>query len=610
MLRRRPWFYRTLVALAVLGLVVPTAAASGPGHSKGPDVLRRHQESATARGAPSPLILNNFELLGRANLGGGVPNGDVFFYDHGGSVGKYAYVGTWSAQCTGHGAKIIDVNDPTKPRWVGFVGARKGSSNEDVVVVRIGDRDVLGIGVQQCGRGGSNGLALFDVTDPRKPTELSFLPVGAQGVHELDLVVRPDGTALALLAIPFSEFFSLFDPGTDERGLLIADITDPTNPSVVGGWTVNGAGLDIPGASPEIVAPFHGLGHFPFTFAHSARAADEGRTAYVSYWDAGVIKLDISDPANPTFVGRTVFNVRDDGDAHSMTPYDVNGTRYILQNDEDYEFWATSAVVTSTASWTDEFHGIQQPWAAPLHHLDTVTGEVHDAVVGCDAADYADAAGKIALADTVDPEYDDEPPCLLGQQAMLAAAAGAAAFVPNLLPPDTAYPFWGEPVDPAVLGDMPVVMISDIAGLADSIRGAGATVSMPLVGNEELWGFLRVFQEDASESWTEVGRFVGPADTVAPGSWSIHNTEVLGNRAYSSWYSAGIIALDLTVPTSPEMVGQFVPRTSARHANSLGVGPAEVWGVAIDPETGIIYVSEMRTGLWIVRPTGDAAVSD
>jgi hypothetical protein len=29
--------------------------------------------------------------------------------------------------------------------------------------------------------------------------------------------------------------------------------------------------------------------------------------------------------------------------------------------------------------------------------------------------------------------------------------------------------------------------------------------------------------------------------------------------------------------------------------------------VAIDPETGLVYASDMRTGLWIVQPTGDAA---
>lgn len=95
-----------------------------------------------------------------------------------------------------------------------------------------------------------------------------------------------------------------------------------------------------------------------------------------------------------------------------------------------------------------------------------------------------------------------------------------------------------------------------------------------------------------------------------PGSWSVHNTEVHGDCAYSAWYSNGIIAMDLTNPAQPTLVGQFVPVTSKRHANSLGTGTAEMWGVAIDPETGIVYASDMRTGLWIIQPTGPAASTE
>jgi hypothetical protein len=32
-------------------------------------------------------------------------------------------------------------------------------------------------------------------------------------------------------------------------------------------------------------------------------------------------------------------------------------------------------------------------------------------------------------------------------------------------------------------------------------------------------------------------------------------------------------------------------------------------GVAIDRETGIVYASDVRSGLWIMRPTGAAAAS-
>ena len=34
---------------------------------------------------------------------------------------------------------------------------------------------------------------------------------------------------------------------------------------------------------------------------------------------------------------------------------------------------------------------------------------------------------------------------------------------------------------------------------------------------------------------------------------------MLGNRAYSAWYSNGIVAVAVSNPTAPTRVGQFVP---------------------------------------------------
>jgi hypothetical protein len=84
-------------------------------------------------------------------------------------------------------------------------------------------------------------------------------------------------------------------------------------------------------------------------------------------------------------------------------------------------------------------------------------------------------------------------------------------------------------------------------------------------------------------------------------------SEVRGARAYSSWFSHGIVALDVSDPKRPQKVGQFVPDTSKRYSAGLGVGPTEFWGVAVDPETGHIYGSDMRSGLWILKPTERAA---
>jgi len=607
-----------LFVIALLALTAVPVSASDPDQqlSKGGEG-RDHLQPHVASGRAGVALSQNFEVVGHTNLGGGVPNGDVFVYDHGGSVGTFAYVGTWSAQCTGQGAKIIDVNEPSAPRWVGYVGARKDSSNEDAVVVRIGDLDVLGIGVQACGPRGSAGLALFDVTDPRNPIELSFLPTVSGGVHELDMVVRDDGMALALLAVPFAEFTFDEDGNLTPRGeFQIADISDPENPELVGEWRLYEQGLTMHDESHEITSIFQGEGLFPIMFGHSARAADGGYTAYVSHWDAGVVKVDITDPSAPVTIGHTVYPVASDGDAHSMTPYDVGGSRFILQNDEDFDPFHTTAVATSSATGSREFVAIQEFWA-PTLLADTgpISGTVHDAGDGCDAGDYAGAAGDIVLADGVDPFYSPAP-CAIGDQAVLAADAGATAFVSNLLSIDDAYGYGPDTgADLSVLSGMPVLQISDIDGLAAEIRAAGGAVTLSFEPSAPGWGFLRVFQEGPSENWEEVSRFEGPAVNAdgspffPPGAWSIHNTEVLGDRAYSAWYSAGIIALDVSDPTTPELVGQFVPKASKRSANFLGPGPTLVWGVAIDPETGLIYASDMRSGLWIVRPTGDAAAA-
>jgi hypothetical protein len=572
---------------------------------------------------PSPLVADNFTVLGHSNLGGGVPNGDVWFYNHGGSVGKFAYVGTWSAQCTGQGAKIIDVNNPRQPKWEGYVGARKGSSNEDVVVRRIGGRDVLGIGVQFCGRGGSDGLALFDVTDPRNPRTLSFFPT-PHGVHELDMVVRPSGQALALLATPFTEFSDTYF-GTDFGGeFRIVDITDPTDPQPLSDWgIIEDSNLQIQGGNDEVSSSFQGLpGFFAAHYAHSVRAADNGMTAYVSYWDGGILKFNIANPSAPVYLGRTIYPRGSSGDGHSMTPYDVGTTRYILQNDEDFQT-LPDVLVTNSAGGVNPVEGFQQPWAPRQLTAggQTVSGTIHDAGDGCQASDYAGAAGKLALADSIDPFYVGiipdwpVPPCTIGQQTILAGNAGATAFISNLISPDDAYAYSpGVGARALARVSVYVIQIADIDDVADAIRATPGADTMTITAEQPSWGYIRVFRETAGNEWQQVGRFTdaphafGEHPTPA-GSWSVHNTEVRGNRGYSAWYSNGIVAIDLSNPVSPTRVGQFVPKASARHANSLGVGPAEMWGVAIDPATGIIYASDMRTGLWIVQPTGPAASS-
>lgn len=621
-------------AAAVLILVSSTVAgaSASPGH--GDPGLKGPTESVhvPTAGPPSSLVANNFTVLGHSNLGGGSPHGDVYFFDHEDAVGKHAYVGTWSSPCSGVGAKIVDVNDPAKPKLVSYVGGRTGVSNEDLAVQRIGEVDVLAIGVQPCkGQGGTGGLALFDVTNPAKPQELSFMPFPF-GVHELDLVVRDDGLALALLAVPFTEFENVYFGGDLGGEFKIVDVSVPTAPKPLADWgVIANSSLPIVAGNDEVTSSFQGVGDYAAYYAHSARAADGGNTAYVSYWDGGILKFDITDPETPELLGRTVYPINADGDGHSLTPYDAGGTRYVLQNDEDGAAWSPP-VVTSSATGATEYAGIEEPWMPTLlTERGALTGQVFDAGDGCQAGDFAGAAGKIALVDVMDPFYVGildgwTTPCTIGSQTLRAIRAGATAMLSNLVSPDDAWPFFrgGSRTLRAIqqeAGDFVVVQVSDIDELADGIRAglSGGPVTVSLTPSTPSHGYLRVFAESAAtdadgdgvQEYAEVGHFRDAPnvyDTLNPpaGSWTIHNTEVNGARAYSSWFSNGIVALDLTNPAAPAMVGQFVPPTSSRYAGSLGPGPAEAWGVAIDPETGLIYASDMRTGLWIVEPTGPA----
>jgi len=635
-----------VVVVGLMMALVGDVAASPEGVLRRAKGLKHHRERLLLErlGPPSPVTspatqersfvptvgkADNFKVLDHVSLGGVAPEADVELFDHRGSTGEHAYVGTWSPGCTGRGVKIVDVSRPKRSELVAVARLKRDEvSYEDPVVKRVGKRDVLAVGVQGCGRfSHGGGLALFDVTHPKRPEKLSYLPVpGFIGVHELDLARRPGGRVIALLAVPFSSH------GGDFR---IVNITYPKHPKTLAAWDiVSDSSLEITAGDRELTNRGQGIGYFNAYFAHSARAAEHGSTAYVSYWDAGVLKFDISRLRQPELIGQTTFHGDDDGDAHSMTPYNNGGERYILQNDEDVEPLSPPRV-TSSATGTRRYPAIETlDLPTPvLNRTGPVSGLFHDAGVGCSPEDFEGAGGRTVAFEFENPFGRKDPPCGLGRQLVFAARAGARAVLINSFRPYRADAFFfffccrGRVLDElAEKGkDMPVVMVSDIDGLVDSIRATPdpRSVRVNLAPTTPAVGFLRVFAEstaadtngDGVPEYQQVGQFAGLPHVrkelrTPNGVWSIHNTEVMGDRAYSSWYSHGIVALDMSDPTDPSKVGQFVPPTDDERRKTLGRGPALTWGLALDRQSGLIYVSDVRTGLWIIKPTGPAAPSD
>ena len=592
------------LVFALVSLQIASLPDAALGHPEGPgthDQKGELQAPAELR-TPFPAVLNDFTVVGHESFGKVDTNGDVWLHE------DTAYVGTWRNPCTGDGVKVVDVSTPSDPVSLGRVGNRNGTSAEDVVVRSVSTAsftgDLLAVGIQRCGSANALdtqqfGVEFWNVTDPSHPTQLSELGVrtGNGGVHELDLFQR-GGSVYALLASPFREW-----TGAGRGDVVIVDATDPSHPVRVGQW-----GARLEGLSD---GRYDGRGSFGSRFGHSVRASADGMKAFVSYWDLGIVTLDISDPTDPTILDRTRYAAFDDGDGHSMTSYEAAGTELILQNDEDFDPRSPAKVVIGSGPSFGV--GVEAPYGKPLwkmrHHR--VGGVVYrPRKEGCSFGDYPHplrVRGKIVVVKTYmtffDPEPHPDPHCTMASQASIAWDLGAAAVLHDVVAKNMSPQSWDSSER------LPIPIVFTRHAVADRILSAGRA---KLRGTRPSWGYLRVF--DAATG-VQVARFDSLARVhslkTGGGTWTIHNTETRGDRAYVSWYTGGVVALDLAplgAPNhaNPTMVGRFVPNVGASQTGAFPSGLPLIWGVAVDPASGLVYASDMTSGLWIVQPTNDA----
>ncbi len=556
-----------------------------------------------ARSALGQATASNVELVGYSDLGGRGLNAAVWGHRN------FAYVGSWGRRgggetplCPGLGVQVVDIADPSRPTVVGSVAQRGGTSAEDVTVVAVeGPRfsgDVLAAGIQRCSNEGIGGLSLWDVTDPRQPTELSFFDTGraAAGVHELSLVQQDDRT-LALLAVPFSESTDPAELGD----LRIVDVTDPRAPVQLSSWGLN---------RQLGIGPRSGLGRDSQNYAHSVRPSADGRLAYVSYWDAGVVILDISDPVAPRALGRTSFEAGDEGNAHSTAL--AGGGRVLVQADEDTFVRGEAIAVSGVpgADLLDAAYGAFLPLAPAGEGL---VGSVAYVGRGCPAGSgtqgapplaaddpyLAEPSGKVALVDRGDCTFVDKV-----RRAQRAGAVGVliANRDAGLVAPDG---------DTSGLAISAAVIRADAAA---AIRGAVeqghevlARLAADLVRYDE-WGYLRFWDVANPSDPIPLSTFatantrpdprLGPPDD---GWYTVHHPVVLGDRLYAAWYSDGIRVLDIADPTNPREVGFFVPPSGHSATGGIAGRPNQpfVWGVYARGD--LVLASDHNSGLYILR---------
>lgn len=152
----------------------------------------------------------------------------------------YAFVGHMGNA----GTSIVDVRDPRDPKLVGRIPAPVNTRSHKVQIV--GDVMLVNCERLKENHGGRldrpwvAGLRVFDVADPLRPREIGFWPTGGRGVHRMTYWEEP----YAYVTASTSEF----DRGRGNRHgheiLVVVDMSDPTMPLEVGRWWFPGMRYD------------------------------------------------------------------------------------------------------------------------------------------------------------------------------------------------------------------------------------------------------------------------------------------------------------------------------------------------------------------------------
>lgn len=460
------------------------------------------------------------------------------------AYGNYAYLGTFDEGACSldyTGVHIVDISDPSKPSKVAFIPAKPGTRNNDVKVAHIDTEhftgEILVASNEGCGspfqprrqsKGGNtvpgqNGVAIWNVTDPTNPKVLkqNFLNFDVHNTY-----IYQQGSNAYMLVVD----------DENVQDLHIVDLTKPQAPKEIAvtgqlDWSEN----DNIGDGE--------------VFLHDVWVQENGGKfiAYLSYWDAGLILLDITDPAHPVFLGDSEYPDPDplsgedpEGNSHVAVP-NADGSR-VLMGDEDFAAGSLTSFTFDGASYPAAEGG----FTVPVYTLPS--GSFSGPVVwtggeGC-------SVGAIPAAPSTDAvALIQRGTCFFQDKAENAFAQGYAGFV---VANDAAR---GEGLvamaarDAGPYPPIPGVFVGFSTG--EAMKGAGVGSSgadVAMTGIFDGYGYLRLLDVSDPTNMVEVDEFATEGVFVNPplsGDRTMHNVVVDdGTLAYISWYNEGMRVID------------------------------------------------------------------
>jgi hypothetical protein len=179
---------------------------------------------------------------------------------------------------------------------------------------------------------------------------------------------------------------------------------------------------------------------------------------------------------------------------------------------------------------------------------------------------------------------------------------------------------WGDPgAHSAVeVAGRPLALVTDevYGDLLDPITGANhgcpwgwvRVIDIADEAHPAILGEYRLAQNQPAYCESADGQ--DPLNTYFT-SYSSHNPTLVGDLAFVTWHSAGLQAFSIADPAAPAGTGSFVPEpldlvATEDPALSLGRNRVVAWSYPIVRD-GLIYIVDVRNGLYVLRYTGPGA---
>jgi len=534
--------------------------------------------------------------------------------------GNTAYLAAWGVEtCKYNGVHVVDISDPGKPRETGFIVSKEGSYPGEGMhaiaqTTAAFKGTLLVTNNEKCkGQAGFGGLNLYDVTNPRNPTPLAvgigdFGLTSGQGkkdAHEIHSVFAWDAGARAYAAIVDNE------EGAD---LDIMDITDPRKPFLT-------AEYDLDERFPQIRQDSE-IPNLVEIFLHDmvVKEVDGRQIMSASYWDAGHVKLDVTDVDDVRYLGDTDMAEIDPEAAESGLTVPPEGNahqseftaddRHLIGSDEDFGPYAIRARNETDATDLTASQGSDTPLLAEGQRI---SGQARFGGRACpgDPAVPAGNGAQIAVVERGICAFTEKVAAVEaagGYKAILvfnrqgtdacnetlgmSVAGGLTTF--GVAPREQGYAIFGQAYDDAACRAGSPEAVSPIA------LGATGDV-LTFESYFDGWGYVRLFA-NGSGKLAELDTYAireahDPRYADTFGDLSVHEVATSPTDptlAYYSYYSGGFRVTRIEDGRLVEK-GRFIAE-----------GGSNLWGVDVFRDGGTEYVaaSDRDEGLYIFRYTG------